>query len=259
MSHTFVAYIDESGDDGLRKLRDRNHGGSSRWLALSCCVVRRANDLQLISVRNSILSEIQRTKTRHLHFADLNHHQRLAACRILAQAPVRLINVLSNKSTVPQLHAFRTDKSKLYWYLGRYLIERISWLCDDAAVEEPKRVKIVFSNRSGLSYEEFREYMTVLKTQCDTQIRWHVIDIDAIESRPHTQLAGLQLADCGASAFYAAVEPTRYGDYEPRYAEMLKPVTYRRRRNFLSYGVKIVPNVSVLNQHQQRLLDIFRE
>ncbi len=37
------------------------------------------------------------------------------------------------------------------------------------------------------------------------------------------------------------VEPNHYGNCEPRYAEILKPITYERRGNYLSYGVKVVP------------------
>ncbi|WP_096459047.1 DUF3800 domain-containing protein [Sulfurifustis variabilis] len=259
MSHTFLAYIDESGDDGLKKFRDKKQDGSSQWLALGCCVVRQSNDLSLVKHRDSILAEIGKTKLRHVHFCDLDHHQKIAACRVVSQAPIRAISVLSNKKTVPKELAFAGEKGKLYWYLARHLVERVSWLCDEDNRENTKRVKIIFSNRSGLSYEKFREYLTVLKTQCETSIRWNVIDIDEVDSKPHTQLAGLQLADCIASGFAAAVEPTRYGDYEPRYAEILKPTTYSRKGKYIGYGLKILPNPEALNGEQAKLLGIFKK
>jgi len=258
MSHEFVAYIDESGDDGLKKFRGKNEDGSSQWLVLGCCIVRKNNDLSLVKQRDSILQEIGRTKDRRIHFHKYNHAQKIAICRSMAKLPIKLISILSAKSSLPQDHAFKKERHKLYWYLARHLIERLSWLCDDEGKEQ-KLVKIIFSNRSGLSYQDFQEYLQILKTQCETQIRWRTIDIGRVQSRPHHQLAGLQLADCSARAFAEAVEPTRYGDFETRYAETLKPITYCRRRKYLSYGVKILPNPDVLNKEQGRLLEIFKK
>jgi hypothetical protein len=85
------------------------------------------------------------------------------------------------------------------------------------------------------------------------------IDVDGIEARDHSAMAGLQLADTIASAFACAVEPDRYGNCESRYAEELKCATYHRRKNYFSYGVKLVPphNTMALTPDQQRFVGLF--
>ena len=45
MTASFVAYVDESGDEGFKFLP--NEQGSSRWFVLSALVVRKENDMQV--------------------------------------------------------------------------------------------------------------------------------------------------------------------------------------------------------------------
>lgn len=112
-----------------------------------------------------------------------------------------------------------------------------------------------------MQYEEFREYLKWLKiAHPDVRIHWPVIDIDAVSATDHSRSASLQLADAIASSFAAGFEPDRYGNCEPRYAETLRPITYSRRGNYLSYGVKIVPSFEdcALNAQQMRMIDLWR-
>ena len=44
---SFIAYVDESGDEGF--VFNPDGSGSSRWFVLSAAVVRQANDLQMVS------------------------------------------------------------------------------------------------------------------------------------------------------------------------------------------------------------------
>jgi len=61
---------------------------------------------------------------RVLHFTNLNHSQRLSATRILGEKPVRIVSVLNYKPTIPD--GVYDRKNQLYFYITRYLIERIS-------------------------------------------------------------------------------------------------------------------------------------
>jgi hypothetical protein len=142
------------------------------------------------------------------------------------------------------------------------LIERISWFCREYrqfAPEGDGRVKIVFSRRGGMSYPEFQEYLTHLKTDPTVRVHWPVIDIDGVSALDHSRSAGLQLVDCVASAFASAVEPNFYGNCERQYAEILRPVTYRYNAKFLSYGVKLVPRPEqmALSDQQKKFVELF--
>lgn len=123
-------------------------------------------------------------------------------------------------------------------------------------------MKITFSRRGGMSYPDFCAYLNRLRNIDDQEvnIHWPVIDVEGIAANDHSRDAGLQLADIVASAFTWGFEPNRYGHCESRYAEILKRVVYERKGNYLSYGMKLVPNPKnmELNEHQLRTLALFR-
>jgi len=212
MSHSYIAYIDESGDDGLAKFREPGaEGGASTWLAITACVVRASRDLEVVHWRDEIVNNLPNRKKRNIHFQTMNHSQRIMATQVVAGKQLRLSHVISNKTTIRE-GTYR-EKNQLYFYLARYLIERLSWLCRDMRPQVPEgggRVKIVFSRRGKMSYGDFRDYLDRLKGGImDTSVHWPVIDIEGIEAQDHSRRAGLQLADVGASAFAAGLEPDK--------------------------------------------------
>ncbi|MFN3209871.1 MAG: DUF3800 domain-containing protein [Roseovarius sp.] len=261
MTHTYLAFIDESGDDGLGKpfRQPGGRGGPSRWLVISACVFRNSMGLEAVRWRDEINALMPDRKKRELHFANLNHGQKLASVSHLAKCPVRALSILANKETIPE--GVYTEKNQLYFYMTRYLIERISWLCRDHRPNAPEgdgRVAITFSRRGGMQYDSFRNYLSQLKANQDGDVRvhWPVIDVEGVSAEDHSKSASLQLADIVASAFASGLELDMYGNCEPRYSEILKPVTYNRKKNFLSYGVKLVPNYKdcPLNEQQLRMI-----
>jgi hypothetical protein len=236
-AHTYLAYIDESGDDGLdvpfREIG--NAGGSSKWLVISACLFRKTHSLDAVRWRDEISEKMPERKSRLLHFTRLNHGQKLAAVQTIAGKPLRALSVIAAKEPIPK--GTYKDKNQLYFYMTRYLIERLSWLCRDhrpSAPEGDGRAAITFSRRGGMQYDNFRAYLERLKLDKEVRIHWPVIDINAVTAADHSSSATLQLADAIASAFAAGFEPDRYGNCELRYAQTLKPVTYNRRGNYLT-------------------------
>jgi hypothetical protein len=199
---------------------------------------------------------------KDLHFYKLNHAQKLAVSRLFAKKPLRAMSVLADKTVIPA--GLYQNKNQLYFYMTRYLIERVSWICRDYDGEHggDGRAKVTFSRRGGMSYGDFRDYMGRLQQQ-DTEIHWPCIDVDGIDAQDHSRSASLQLADTIAHAHSCGVEIDAYGGSEYRYAEALRRVTYYRgaaANRYLSYGVKIVPSVDglVLTEDQTRFVDLFR-
>ncbi|MFC0246822.1 DUF3800 domain-containing protein [Falsochrobactrum ovis] len=98
MSHSYVAFIDESGDDGFRNFRTvGSRGGSSHWLVISALLFRKSNYLEAVKWRDEILAKMPDKKSREIHFAHLNHGQKLVAAQTLAEKPVRAVSILSCK------------------------------------------------------------------------------------------------------------------------------------------------------------------
>lgn len=258
MAHSFIAYIDEAGDEGLSgKYRVPGRGGgSSHWLTLGATVWRLSRDLDAVRWARAILAQLpEQKRNKPLHFMDLDHQQRVMAIGGICQKPIRSIAIIANKPIIPA--GMYAEHNQLYHYMCRYLLERISWLCRDLRRSVPEgdgRVKLVFSRKRTMNYQDFRDYIQLLRNMDDPkiQIHWPVIDIQGIEAEDHGSRFGLQLADLATSGLTAALEPDFYGNVEARYARMLKPVVYNRNGNYMSYGTKMVPEVERLELSPQQ-------
>jgi hypothetical protein len=264
MSHRFVAYIDEAGDDGIGKFRSVGMPGQSHWLCLSALIVGSDNFGSIVSWRNEITQRMPQRQRKDIHFEDLNHDQRVFACNVISTKQAGIISILSNKTTIighQNENQFRA-KNHLYKYILRYLIERVTDACRRKCIVEkcpPSPVKLVFSRRGGMDYNDFQDYLIYLK---DLQFRngsrhpihWDYLDIDAIEAQDHSRLAGLQLADIAASSFHRAVEPNGFGHFETRYAQILRPRVYKSPMGiWLNSGVKPIPSLSEMQLSAEQL------
>lgn len=75
-------------------------------------------------------------KSCTFHFAKLNHNQRVVAAQTIAGKPLRAMSVLAAKRPIHR--DIFTEKNQLYFYMTRYLIERLSWLCRDLRPRVPE-------------------------------------------------------------------------------------------------------------------------
>lgn len=267
MAHTFIAYIDESGDDGLSgNYRGAGRsGGSSHWLGIGAVVWRASRDLDAVEWAKSIGNKLSNQRKRQtLHFLNLNHVQRIMAVNELAGKPMRVVAVVSNKKSIP-LGTYN-HKNQLYHYISRYLIERISWLCRDMRRHAPEgngKVRIVFSRRGGMSDCDFKDYLRRLKesNDADVKIHWPVIDIDGIQSFDQANRRGLQIADIAISSICSALEPDLYGNCEPRFIKSIKQNIYNRKENYLSYGAKILirPDLEPEYPQLREFFEVFKQ
>ncbi len=256
MTHSFLAYIDESGDDGLvgHFRQPGGEGGPSHWFVIGATVWRASRDLDMVKHARAIIERLPLQKQgKPLHFTELDHAQRVMALNTLAGKPFRISAVFCYKPIIPD--GIYVQKNQLYHYMTRYLVERVSWLCRDIRPHVPEgdgRVKLIFSRRGGMNYEDFQSYLRLLQNadDPDIQIHWPVIDIDGVEARDHGQRYGLQIADLAVGGLRSAIEFDVYGNLEPRFAEALKPHVYERNKNFLSYGAKTVPTCEAIAAHK---------
>lgn len=243
---SFIAYIDESGDEGFKFNEDGS--GSSRWFVLSAAVVRQTNDLQMVSCLKETREVLGKQPKTPLHFVDLRHEQRIPYVRRVGAIPMRTVTVAIFKPLIQEPEKFQNNKYLLYRYATRLLLERVSWLCREHRRdgEGDGFVEIIFSNRSNMSYEEIREYLRLLCRQHDddpqrVQIDPSVIDPDRIRTIEHSKMAGLQVADAVASGLHFGVKVNRYGETETGYLPHLKGSLFRHKGEHLGYGIKLWP------------------
>jgi Protein of unknown function (DUF3800) len=246
MKPSFIAYIDESGDEGF--VFNPDGSGSSRWFVLSAAVIRQANDLQMVSCLKHVREVLQKPAKTPLHFVDLKHEQRVPYIRRVGDLPMRTVSVMVFKPLISEPEKFQNTKYLLYRYATRLLLERVSWLCRDQRREGEGDgfTEVIFSNRSNMSYDEIRDYLRLLLRQAEeiplkVQIDHTVIDPKRIRSVEHSKLAGLQVADAVASGLHFALKVNRYGETEPSYLPHLKKTIYRHKGVALGYGLKVWP------------------
>jgi len=241
MNNTFCTYIDESGDEGFSFGK-----GSSDWFILSAVITKKATDLQTVKLVDGVRLKLGKPPKKPLHFRDLRHEHRLPYIDAIANAKLSTVSILIHKPSLKEPEKFR-QRYRLYFYAVRLLLERISWYCRDHKTGHDGgdgSTEIIFSNRSGMSYQEMRDYISYLKDHTgvfDVRIEWGSINADLITAFSPGKRMGLQIADAVAGSFFYAVEPTAYGYTEDRYARMLKPVVYHHKGRYSGYGIKLWP------------------
>ena len=156
-----MAYIDESGDEGF-VFADPPEHASSEWFILSALAVPGATEIAALRQIDAVMKPIERARGSIIHFHKLNHDQRVAMCTAIGESGATLVSILIDKWRLN--NAWLQHGYNLYFYATRYLLERISWLARDTHIGNAPidPVKLVFSNRSKMSYDDLRAYVTKL-------------------------------------------------------------------------------------------------
>jgi hypothetical protein len=253
MSLKYFAYIDEAGDEGLGKPRQYGiQGGQSMWFGIGAMLVDEEHDRELTGWRDEITALFPQRSKRSVHFADLKHEQKVAACEVLAKKPFAACVVLSNKTTIPGSSKYEIFKQPqhLYNYLVRFALERLTTACrkhaDRVAPGVAASLCITFSRRNGTDYDVMADYLQFLKDGREVKqplrsIDWSVFDPRDIRVENHEMRAGLQLSDVITSATYNAFEPGIYGHCETRYGEALRERFLKAQGCALNCGLTLVP------------------
>jgi hypothetical protein len=61
----YIAYIDEAGDDGIKKIRSETENGSSEWLVISAVVIHAENEPRLIPWLKDTIARQRRGHQMH--------------------------------------------------------------------------------------------------------------------------------------------------------------------------------------------------
>lgn len=255
----YVAYIDESGDDGLKAVKPLTVPGSSEWLVLSAVVIRAENQSKVPEWANSILSRFRYRQTSQIHFTDLNDAKKAAACDAVSKLDIRCFVVASNKKNMQGYNnpfAGKIPSSNwFYCWLTRVLLERVTgFVAEKAALDptKPKLLRIEYSARGGLRYSQMNAYYEWMRLKKHNpylpwgKICWDVMHPHLMYVYPHYEREGLQLADIVASAFFKACDKHDTGACDPSFAKRLSPrmgrTPDRQDGQIAGYGLKLMPS-----------------
>jgi hypothetical protein len=276
--YEYLAYIDESGDPGLNRVKGIDANGASEWLILGAAVFRRQYEPRIEGWIRDITSGFRGHQKFGIHFADLNPAKRLLVCEKMRALPARYWVVASNKKNMKGYQnpwaSLIPSKNWFYCWMTRLLLERIThFVARDSASRfgAPRLLKIVYSERGGISYEQMNAYYTWLKFKdvAGTQVlalgelTWTVMDRRLLEVAAHNDRAGLHFADTVASAFFKACDFRDTGECDPQFAKLLEPRMGRfpdiLDGGIAGYGVKIMPSFrgARLTRDQEKIFKFY--
>ena len=270
--YEYVLYVDEAGDDGLKRVRPVDPIGASEWLCIGGVLVRRSNEALVPERVRDIRRQIGQRQGPVLHYRKLANPRKLAACRALVEQPVICFAVCSNKKNMRghtnDRAASQGSKQYFYNYCVRLLMERVSDLCLRDSLRRhgaPRNLRVIFSQRGGHYYGQTKAYWEKLRMQAagDTTylnkrvMRFEVLRYSLVDYVPHAQNAGLQLADMVASAFFQACD-TLDGPQFVEPAKLLTPKMARERGVIADYGVALQPTPPSKARLSEAQKEIFR-
>ena len=256
----YIAYIDEAGDDGIKKIRTSSEGGASEWMVISAIVIHADNSPYVLPWLKATMDRAASPQLRFLHFHRLDHAGKIAACKSLAEREAYLFSTISYKRTMEGYSNTAAAKvninknARFFAWMARLLLEQItSFIGQRTFIDygETTTVRFEFSDRGGLEIDQFRNYFAYLRDQSATNslyiseydLDWSVVETSDMHAYSNRDRAGLQLADTVASAFYCGLEKLSTSEPpNPEYAMLLERRMARDdKRRILDCGVKIMP------------------
>ena len=220
---SYIVYVDEAGDPGLKQKSAAALRAASEWFVLSAVVVRASRDADTVTWLSDMREAVRAQSRAPLHYRKLSASNQSRVCRMLAGKDLRIFIVASHKTNMRGYQNKRlgssTGRGEFYNWCLRLLLERVThWCanrsrCDGLPVGQ---ARVIFSERGGHNYTHLKNYIDLLRMQAlagttylkAKEIVPEVISPDLCEVRPHSALAGLQLADIAASAFFQGMDST---------------------------------------------------
>lgn len=269
----YIAYIDEAGDPGLRRVRPIDPIGGTEWMILSAVLIRAENEANILSWHKELVEDLNIRQRKDIHFRDLSYPKKDKVCLALSGYPARIFVVASNKKNMRQYRNHRAEKIPsnqwFYNWLVRILVERITHYVERHSVKnfgKPRHVTFEFSERGGHSYDQTAAYHALLAQQAkgsgpllDKWVpKWNVMDWRLVKAYPHKTRVGLQFADIVASAFFAAVDNLDSGPCEVRFAKALRPRVASLDNRHADYGLVLQPTPPTRGRLTNDQQEIFR-
>ncbi|MDE2364263.1 MAG: DUF3800 domain-containing protein [Hyphomicrobiales bacterium] len=275
----YVAYIDEAGDDGIKKIRTKTEPGGSEWMVISAVVLHAENDPRAIAWLRDMIASTGSHQIKHLHFHTLDHAGKIAVCKTLAEKDCYLFSTISFKPTMEGRKNEAAEKvninknARFYAWMSRLLLEQVTNFIGQRTFldyGETTKLRIEFSDRGGLVIDQFRNYFSYLNNQSLTNslwidgydLDWSVVDTRQMFAFANKDRAGLQLADTVASAFYCGLEQLSANPPNPEYAQLLeRRIARDDRRTLNGCGIKFMPKwmPERITGHAKPLIDFYRK
>lgn len=262
MKNGCSVFIDESGDQGINKVRTSTNGGQSPYLILGAALVN-CEEYEAVAKRvDEIGKLIQGNKSKPgIHLTDLKHEQRIFVCRELAKLPVSLFGVISRKKTLRDYScAINQDPVKFYNKTVQYLFELIGKHFEKTGIGLNDH-EIIFEKIANFPYRRMINFISRVRENPMHEQSKHLLHIapTAIRSETKPEQPLLAIADCTAYSIHRAVQHHKLGEdiFEPRYLTELCPAFTCGDEGIIeSHGIKFIHSIEDCCPRQ--MVDYFR-
>lgn len=219
----YNVYIDESGDEGIKK--------GSKYFIITALIVPVEKDLIVSKSVDQIKQNLKMDIKTQLHWKLLKGTpKKNMIMDTVSNLDITIVNVIVDTKSIKFI-----PSSNMYNYFSGYLYERICWVMQ----ERNGIANINISARGNLSKESLGEY---INSQNHKKFNIDASRIKIIKIIPNERKKLLQLADCCCSALFQALK--YHNEVHFNYVDKEKEKIYCRYNNYLSYGLKLVPNDS---------------
>lgn len=221
---SFTVYIDESGEAGIAKFRDRDKPGASRYFVLGAIVAQPAS--QILARKKFDECRAALAKEKWKHATELNHPSKVFIAREMSKLAVRYFAVISNKATLGDYKGFiNSDSQKYYNKCLVYLLERVCSYLIRFGVKEDE-LSVVLEERNH-DYDKMLRYIQMIRDRplYPQSKSLRVLNPFAISTRRKGEENCLEFADFVAHAVYQCVNktPVNFNIPEPRYFREISP------------------------------------
>ncbi|WP_443027211.1 DUF3800 domain-containing protein [Sphingomonas sp. LR60] len=249
----YVVFIDEAGDPGIKPAG--NAPAWTEWFTLGAVVVAAHREPEVRGWIEEMRNVTRSRQKPDLHYRNLSLANKRRVARMLASKEVRLFTLASHKANMRGHRSAalgRMGPDQYYNWCLRFILERVTAWCARRARRDQvsPALKIIFSERGGHRYSDLVDYLKkldhqsragtlTLKARCMVP---NVLVPELCEVRPHTSVAGLQLADIVASAFFQAAN-SALPTHELSPARLLNDRMAKegRSRTHANFGVTLLP------------------
>jgi hypothetical protein len=228
-------------------------------MVIAAVLIKANSESNVVPWVQDIIKKLDQHQITHLHFRTLKDDKKETVCNDIAQLKIRIFAVLSHKHNMIGYRNVRAEKARVnrtawfYCWMTRLLMEKITAYCGRRSIRdygEHRVVRCEFSDRGGVRIEDIKDYYKYLSDQSKLgmmhhdryDLDWRVFSPNELFIYPNRMRAGLQLADCVASAFFAGLEATPEGIIKPAFAKRLVPrICADHKGKRYGYGVRTMP------------------
>lgn len=219
----YNVYIDESGDEGINK--------GSKYFILTAIIVEKEKDLTVSKSVNDIKTNLEMNIKSQLHWKLINGYpNKKMIMETIKNLDIKIINIIVDTKCIKMI-----PSNNIYNFFSGYLYERICWYMN----ENNGVANINISSRGNLSKKALSDY---LNSNNHKKFEIDNSKIKSIKIIPNERKKLLQLADCCCSALFQALKYNN--EIHFNYIKQIKNKLYRKGKNLISYGLKLVPSDS---------------